>query len=203
MLGDFRLNVFMAVVEHGSFTKAAASLHITQPAVSKNVAELEKELGKRLFDRSHSEVVLTPEGRIFHSYAESLLGKVSAIETLFLPLSPAVIKVSASEEIYRYFLGPAIREFSEIHPETAFERTIFGDCDLALSLRQAVEGASDGEYVISRIRVSKAVPGTRTGDPKTACEITSCFELLYFPSESFSKTETCRILRQFLTDRII
>ena len=57
MLEDFRLRVFMAVAEEGSFTKAAASLGVTQPAVSQNIADLEKVTGQKLFERMRGEVV--------------------------------------------------------------------------------------------------------------------------------------------------
>mgnify|MGYP003456747741 CR=1 FL=1 len=58
MLEDFRLKVFKAVAENRSFTKAAAVLRITQPAVSQNIAELEKTVGAKLFDRLKGETVL-------------------------------------------------------------------------------------------------------------------------------------------------
>ena len=65
MLEDFRLKIFMAVVESGSFTKAAISLAVSQPAVSQNIGALEKDLGVVLFDRLRAEAVLTPEGEAF------------------------------------------------------------------------------------------------------------------------------------------
>ena len=71
MLEDFRLKVFMAVAENRSFTKAAAVLRITQPAVSQNIAELEKTVGSKLFDRLKGETVLTTEGRVFMEYANA------------------------------------------------------------------------------------------------------------------------------------
>ena len=52
MFEDFRLNVFVAVAREGSFTKAAAALGVSQPAVSQNVADLEKSLGVKLFESS-------------------------------------------------------------------------------------------------------------------------------------------------------
>ena len=70
---DFRLKVFEAVAEEGSFTKAARALGITQPAVSQNIAELEKITGVRLFDRHRGEVVLTEQGRVFGEYAARIL----------------------------------------------------------------------------------------------------------------------------------
>ena len=52
MLEDFRLKVFMTVAKEGSFTKAAAKLNISQPAVSQHVSELEKTTGVKLFERN-------------------------------------------------------------------------------------------------------------------------------------------------------
>ncbi len=204
MLADFKLKVFLTVAEERSFTKAAAVLGITQPAVSQNVAELEKSLGVRLFDRLRSEVVLTSEGKAFRPYAESIISKSSSAETLFSPLSSSVVRVSASEEIYTHFLAPALQEFSAIHPDVVFERSIFGDCDLSLTIRPLSGYLFDEDPdVISRIRVSRFVPDTKTGGHQTACEVTSYFELLYKPSQSFSLTRICRVLRQFLSERTI
>lgn len=198
MLADFKLKVFMAVASERSFTKAASVLGISQPAVSQNIAELEKNLGTRLFDRLRSEVVLTREGRSFKPYAESIIAGAEEAETFFSSLPSSVIRVCASEEVYNYFLGPVLQEFSSIHPATVFERSIFDDCDLSVSLRPVTGSPFDEDpSVLSRIRVSTCLPDTKTGGHKTACEITSYFELLYQPSVSFSLTATCRILRQF------
>ena len=59
MLEDFRLKVFMAVASEGSFTKAASVLGVSQPAVSQNVADLERMTGVKLFERLRGEVNLT------------------------------------------------------------------------------------------------------------------------------------------------
>lgn len=204
MLADFKLKVFLTVAEERSFTKAASALGITQPAVSQNIAELEKTLGVKLFDRLRSEVALTSEGRTFVPYAEAIISKASAAETLFSSLSPSVIRVSASEEVYTHFLAPALQEFSAVHPDLLFERAMFDDCDISLTIRPFAGSPFDEDPdVISRIRVSRFVPDTKTGGLKTACEITSYFEILYIPSKSFSLTRTCRVLRQFLSERTI
>jgi len=73
MLEDFKLKVFSTVCRTHNFTKAARALEITQPAVSQNVAELEKLLGVSLFDRGRGEVTLTPDGEEFARYAERIL----------------------------------------------------------------------------------------------------------------------------------
>lgn len=67
-----QLRVFLAVAQQQHFRRAAESLHLSQPAVSRQIAELEAELGVRLFDRTTREVVPTEAGR----YLESAVGRV-------------------------------------------------------------------------------------------------------------------------------
>lgn len=73
MFEDFRLRVFMTVDKCRSFTAAARELGITQPAVSQNIAELEKTLGVQLFERTRTDVSLTDKGRLFKEYASQIL----------------------------------------------------------------------------------------------------------------------------------
>ena len=108
MLEDKRLKVFAAVVETGSFTAAASSLGLTQPAVSQNVSELEKDLGVRLFDRStRGEVSLTGDGRRFEGYARQIMHWYKAareafnpppLSVGFRPEGPATVPLDASSE---------------------------------------------------------------------------------------------------------
>ena len=73
MLEDFRLEVFVAVVNERSFTKAAAALGISQPAVSQNIAELEKTVGRKLFERLRGEVVPTADAEVLMIYVRKLM----------------------------------------------------------------------------------------------------------------------------------
>ncbi|MFE1500295.1 LysR family transcriptional regulator, partial [Streptomyces albidoflavus] len=59
------LRCFLAIAEETSLTRAAARLHLTQPAVSRTLATLERHLGARLVDRSTHHLALTAEGRAF------------------------------------------------------------------------------------------------------------------------------------------
>lgn len=72
MFEDSRIKVFMAVVEEGSFTLAAKSLGISQPAVSQNIAEIEKEVGTQLFERNRGSITLTSNGRKFLEFANQI-----------------------------------------------------------------------------------------------------------------------------------
>ena len=68
------LAAFLAVADAGGFSAAAAALHLTQPAVSKRIAQLESELDARLFDRVGRQVLLTEAGQLLLPRARQLLG---------------------------------------------------------------------------------------------------------------------------------
>ena len=67
------LQVFLTVASERSFSRAAAKLHRTQPAVSQAIRRLEDELGERLFDRSSKQGALTEAGRVLRDYAQRLM----------------------------------------------------------------------------------------------------------------------------------
>jgi DNA-binding transcriptional LysR family regulator len=74
-----RLQAFRAVFETGSVTEAAGRLHLSQPAVSRLISDLEHELGLSLFARQRRRLLPTPEGRAFYSEAERALAAVDQI----------------------------------------------------------------------------------------------------------------------------
>jgi DNA-binding transcriptional LysR family regulator len=76
---DFRrLAYFVAVVEHGSVSAAAAALRVAQPSLSQSIRALERDLGVRLFDRRHHGLTLTADGRALLDPARRVLDDVSA-----------------------------------------------------------------------------------------------------------------------------
>src|ERR1700744_2900111 len=70
------IGVLAAVVEAGSFVRAADALGLTQPGVSRAIARLEARVGVRLLDRTTRSVTLTDEGRIFHAQVGPLLAGI-------------------------------------------------------------------------------------------------------------------------------
>ena len=201
MLEDFRLKVFMAVVAERSFTKAASVLGITQPAVSQNIADLEKMTGRKLFDRQRGSVVLTAEGEVFLIYVQKLLETCASVDDMFAKVGPAVVKIAASEEIYAYLVGPALESFSKVHPDVRFERCLFGDADLTIALIPSSSSrAQSGDFpddVISRIRMSVFIP-QQSDSQSSSHEKTSYFDVVYRPTQAFAITRLCRLIRQFL-----
>src|SRR5438034_8893132 len=67
------LRIFLAVAEERSFSRAAAKVHRTQPAVSQAVRRLEADLGEQLFDRSSKTGTLTEAGRMLQNYGQRLI----------------------------------------------------------------------------------------------------------------------------------
>ncbi len=135
MLEDFRLKVFVTLAADRSFTKAAASLRVSQPAVSQNISELEKQFGVKLFDRQRGEVVLTPSGEIFLEKAKEILSKYSDLDQMFKRFPDTVVKVSASDEVYNHLTENILGLFLQVHPEVRFELAFIDDnADLKVTL---------------------------------------------------------------------
>ena len=125
MLEDFRLKIFEAVVKTGSFTKAALLLDISQPAVSQNIAELEKVTGNVLFDRSYGKVSLTPEGMLFKSYADKILMWYRAASETFRKEEqlPHEVTIGVDGELASWFAAGFIPVLSSFHRDVVFSVT--------------------------------------------------------------------------------
>lgn len=116
---SFRLRVFYSVATFSSFTKAAGEMFITQPAVTKNIKELESELGIRLFNRLANKVTLTEAGRLLLHYAEHLLilDKNFIFDLGVLKQTFAGdLKLGASTTIGQYVLPPVLAKFKNEQP---------------------------------------------------------------------------------------
>lgn len=114
-----QLEAFEAVTLHGSFTRAAEALHLTQPAVTRQIAALETELRTRLFDRSGRTVRLTASGEVFHRYAESIVRQAREARAAVAEVEAGEagrLTVGASSTLAAYVLPAILRRFREDHP---------------------------------------------------------------------------------------
>lgn len=203
MLEDFRLKVFMTVAELGSFTKAAEMLGVSQPAVSQNIAELEKVSGRRLFDRLPGEVVLTSYGRVFREYAERIIKAYDSLSSVFSHADPCLVRLCAAGDLTENIISPLMDTFFTIHPEITFEAAEEGNSDLKISLVPASPNPFDVPAdSISRIRLA-AASAQKMGGYQSAHEKLFYFDLLYQPSPLFAATDLCRILKEHLVASLI
>ncbi|KAF7599842.1 MAG: LysR family transcriptional regulator [Candidatus Dactylopiibacterium carminicum] len=118
-MADRKLQVFYAVAKHGSFTRAAETLYMTQPAVTFQIKQLEEQFNIRLLDRGHGRVTLTPAGEIVFAYAERILGLSDEMETRIAELTDeltGVITIGTSQTIAGYWLPQLLHKFMALHP---------------------------------------------------------------------------------------
>ena len=125
----------MTLASERSFTKAAAVLGVSQPAVSQNISELEKQFGVKLFDRLRGEVALTPAGEVFLEKATEIISKYYDLSQLFMRFPDTVVRVAASDEVFNYLTNDLLGSFLQVHPEVRFEHAFIADnADLKVSL---------------------------------------------------------------------
>lgn len=88
---EFRvLRYFLTVAREGSITAAADVLHITQPTLSRQLKDLERELGKKLFIRSSHSIILTDEGMLLRKRAEEIVDMVGKLEAEFSSMEETI-----------------------------------------------------------------------------------------------------------------
>ncbi len=122
-----------AVVESGSFVKAANSLGLTQSAVSRAIGKLEVRIGIRLFHRTTRTVKLTAEGRQFYEEIAPLLDGIRNAVTLASGAGASVkghLRINIDPLFSRLLVAPAIGKFLDRYPELSLElvtRSLPGD----------------------------------------------------------------------------
>lgn len=112
------LEAFMAVVQHRSFSKAAASLYVSQSNLSTRITKLEKELGFSVFirNRGKHDVKLTPKGEVFLQYARQITDAISDIEQLSHEEDRQFLSVGANTGINQITLQAFYEQFTAKHP---------------------------------------------------------------------------------------
>jgi len=119
-MSDRRLKVFHAVAKLLSFTKAAESLHMTQPAVTFQVRQLEEYFNTRLFDRTHNKVNLTPAGNKVYEFADRIFDLYDEMENSVRELTGEIsgaLTIGASTTIAEYMLPTLLGQFKAKYPE--------------------------------------------------------------------------------------
>jgi DNA-binding transcriptional LysR family regulator len=171
------LSSLLAVVaagERGGFTAAAGALGVTQSAISREIRQVEKRLGRPLFRRSPRGVELTPEGRMFLEAAEAGLQTIGeAMARIRAPETPRQLTIGADFAFSAHWLVPRLPRFNELQPNVDVrvvtsqhvERTI-GDCDVAI-----IFGSGSWPGIVARRLNQEAVfpicaPGYPTGPSK-------------------------------------
>src|SRR5262252_2588272 len=162
-MADRRLQVFHAVAKQMSFTKAAETLFMTQPAVTFQIKQLEEQYNTRLFERGHGKIALTPAGEIVFDYAERILALSAELDTRLKEMTGRLagpLAIGASSTIAEFMLPRVLGEFRSRYPEVRAR--------LFVANSETVEGRV-GEHAIDLgfIEAPSHLPSLRT---EACCE---------------------------------
>ncbi|HHH43794.1 MAG TPA: LysR family transcriptional regulator [Gammaproteobacteria bacterium] len=119
-MADRRLQVFHTVARLLSFTKAAEALHMTQPAVTFQVRQLEEQFNTRLFDRTHNRISLTEAGKRVYEYAHRIFDLYSEMDNAVREMTgdiSGVLMIGASTTIAEYMLPALLGDFKKKYPD--------------------------------------------------------------------------------------
>lgn len=136
------LRYFLAVIQEGSITNASKRLHVTQPTLSRQLADLERELGRPLYTRSHTGITPTEYGAILVRYAESIVGLAAkAEEDIKLPSKTVAgtVHIGCGETRAMELLADAMVETRTKYPDVSFELHSGTSADLS-------DGLVRGQY---------------------------------------------------------
>lgn len=118
------LRAFISVAENGSFSRAAEQLFITQPAVSKRIATMEKRLATRLFDRIGHRIQLTDGGRILLKRGRLLIQEMEDMQREVTSLSGEIsgrLQIATSHHIGLHRLPPILRQYTRKYPDVSLD----------------------------------------------------------------------------------
>lgn len=148
-----QLHYFLTTVKKGSIAAAARELDIAQPAISQQLASLEREMGGQLLTRSFSGVTLTPAGKVFFNHAIKLVDDFSLAKNelaSFFTQQDSVVKVAMLPSIGNVLSMPLIAEVKSRHPKLKLEISTgpsysvkswleSGQVDIALTYEQEMD----------------------------------------------------------------
>lgn len=118
------LHYFLMVAKLGNVTKAAKSLHITQPTLSRQIADLESEMGIKLFDRSNRHLVLTKAGTVFQQRAKMILDLIAQTEVEVKQENDELtgtIHIGCVESSASMFVMKIVKQMQKLYPNVKFD----------------------------------------------------------------------------------
>ncbi len=186
------IELFVRVVETGSFSKAASELRITQPTATKHVAALEERLGARLLHRSTRGVTPTEVGTLYYEKCKTIERNLEEADNLANLLQRKVggqLRVSTSVAFGRRVVTPLVLRFMREHPEISFDMS-FDDryvnlveqgIDVALRMGRLADSSLGARYLGVNPWLTAASPEylARAGVPGTPADLSRHACLIY------------------------
>lgn len=129
-MDDHRIEVFLATIRHGSFSRAAEQLHCSQSAITQIMSNMENELGCKLLRRQHNGITLTSQGEALMPFileADQALRKLRTEATKLSETRNAPIRIGTYSSVANTFLPSLIKKYQKEHPNIAFQLRIGSD----------------------------------------------------------------------------
>lgn len=148
---DQHLQVFVTVVEKQNFSKAAAELHMTQPAVSQYIRIFEENIGVRLLERTSKYVRLNKAGEVVYHHAKEIIGLYTRMQNLVDDLTHKAngpLSIGASYTFGEYVLPHIVAKMSENYPDIKPTVVIGNTAEIAESVmrHQLDVGIVEGHF---------------------------------------------------------
>ena len=191
------IQLFIRVVETGSFSRAAADLNITQPTVTKQIAALERHLGARLLNRNTRGVSPTEIGALYYERCKAIqreIEEADSLAALFQSRITGQIKVSASMAFGRRVVTPLVLRFMERHPEVSIDlqfddryvNLVEQGVDVAIRLGRLSDSSLGARYLGLNPWLMVASPEYlgRAGEPRGPQDLAGHRCLIYGPVAS-------------------
>ena len=127
----------LAVADQGSFTRAAAELHVSQPALSQQIRQLEETLGAQLLDRSGRVVRPTDAGRVYIDHARRAVRELEAGRRAIHDvegLERGVLRVAFTPTFTTYLVGPLAQQFYARHPRVLISISVIAQVEMEAAL---------------------------------------------------------------------
>lgn len=186
------VQLFLRVVETGSFSKAAAELGITQPTATKAVAAMEQRLGARLLHRSTRGVTPTEVGTLYYEKCKLIAREIDEADNLATLLQSSVggtLRISTSVAFGRRVLVPLALRYMRAHPEVVVDLS-FDDryvnlveqgVDLAIRMGRLADSALGARYLGTNPWLMAAAPAylAEHGTPAVAADLARHACLVY------------------------
>jgi DNA-binding transcriptional LysR family regulator len=174
------IRLFIRVVETGSFSKAAASMGITQPTATKHVAALETRLGARLLHRSTRGTTPTELGTAYYEKCKTIAREFEEADSLAALMQSRVqgtLRISTSVAFGRRVLTPLVLRFMQLHPGLQVEQGI----DVALRMGRLADSQLGARYLGTNPWVLVASPSYlgAHGTPGEPAELAQHAALVY------------------------
>jgi len=190
-MADRRLQVFHTVARLLSFTKAAETLHMTQPAVTFQVRQLEEHFNTRLFDRAHNRISLTDAGRKVYEYADRIFVFYSEMENAVREITgdlSCALTIGASTTIAEYMLPTLLGDFKEKYPEITIHLKVSNSEGVvsmvennAIDLGVVESSVTNKNLVVENCRRDQLVAIVPPGHPMAEKPVVELSELLEYP----------------------